>query len=201
MSGGILLGKSLPYDAEIEYLESSGTQYIDTGIYPDNTYTFDTKIAVLNDNYNCIYWGCRLSGNPASNNSQCYLNSNTSNTSSSNGYRIHLYSTSVLSDSNWDSGIMPSVGVMYSFTGITVVGTMLQISYPITLFGLNNIGSVNSINGVCRIGLFTAYSNGEKVIDMIPVRVGQVGYMYDKVSGQLFGNSGTGNFILGPDKH
>jgi hypothetical protein len=23
--------------------------------------------------------------------------------------------------------------------------------------------------------------------------------MYDKVSGQLFGNSGTGNFVLGPD--
>jgi hypothetical protein len=38
------------------------------------------------------------------------------------------------------------------------------------------------------------------VRDFIPVRVGNVGYMYDKVSGQLFGNSGTGNFILGPDK-
>ena len=35
--------------------------------------------------------------------------------------------------------------------------------------------------------------------DFIPVRVGNVGYMYDKVSGQLFGNSGTGSFILGPD--
>ena len=35
--------------------------------------------------------------------------------------------------------------------------------------------------------------------DLIPVRVGKVGYMYDKVSGQLFGNSGTGEFILGPD--
>ena len=37
-------------------------------------------------------------------------------------------------------------------------------------------------------------------MDLIPVRVGQVGYMYDKVSRQLFGNSGTGNFILGNDK-
>ena len=37
------------------------------------------------------------------------------------------------------------------------------------------------------------------VRNFIPVRVGNVGYMYDKVSGQLFGNSGTGNFILGPD--
>jgi len=28
--------ESLPYDAEIEYLQSSGTQYIDTGIIPDS---------------------------------------------------------------------------------------------------------------------------------------------------------------------
>jgi len=29
--------RPLSYDAEIEYLESSGTQWIDTGIYPTNT--------------------------------------------------------------------------------------------------------------------------------------------------------------------
>lgn len=35
--------------------------------------------------------------------------------------------------------------------------------------------------------------------DLIPVRVGTTGYMYDKISGQLLGNAGTGEFILGPD--
>jgi hypothetical protein len=35
--------------------------------------------------------------------------------------------------------------------------------------------------------------------DFIPVRVGDVGYMYDRVSGQLFGNAGTGEFVLGTD--
>ena len=35
--------------------------------------------------------------------------------------------------------------------------------------------------------------------DLLPVRVGQTGFMYDKISGQLFGNSGSGNFILGND--
>ena len=44
------------------------------------------------------------------------------------------------------------------------------------------------------------WKGGSLVRDYIPVRVGQVGYMYDKVSGQLFGNSGTGDFVLGPDK-
>ena len=41
--------------------------------------------------------------------------------------------------------------------------------------------------------------NGVLLRDFIPVRVGQVGYMYDRVSGELFGNDGTGDFILGPD--
>lgn len=40
---------------------------------------------------------------------------------------------------------------------------------------------------------------GNLVRDMIPARAGQVGYLYDKVSGQLFANQGTGNFVLGPD--
>jgi hypothetical protein len=36
--------------------------------------------------------------------------------------------------------------------------------------------------------------------DFVPVRVGQVGYLYDRVSGTLYGNAGTGNFTVGPDK-
>jgi hypothetical protein len=42
-------------------------------------------------------------------------------------------------------------------------------------------------------------ANSVLIRDIIPVRVGNVGYMYDNVSGQLFGNAGTGNFILGND--
>jgi hypothetical protein len=43
------------------------------------------------------------------------------------------------------------------------------------------------------------YYNDSIVLDLIPVRVGTIGYMYDSVSGTLFGNAGTGDFILGPD--
>jgi hypothetical protein len=44
-------------------------------------------------------------------------------------------------------------------------------------------------------------ANNVMVRDFIPVRVGQVGYLYDRVSGQLFGKYGTGDFIVGPDKN
>ena len=54
-------------------------------------------------------------------------------------------------------------------------------------------------NTQAKIASYKHIKNGQTVIDFIPVRVGNVGYMYDKVSRQLFGNNGTGNFILGPD--
>ena len=37
-------GKKLPYDAEIEYLESTSTQWIDTGINPRGGATFDMEV-------------------------------------------------------------------------------------------------------------------------------------------------------------
>ena len=40
---------------------------------------------------------------------------------------------------------------------------------------------------------------GVRVLDLVPVRVGDEGFMYDRVSGRLFGNSGTGRFVVGPD--
>ena len=193
-------GKKLPYDAEIEYLESTGSQYIDTGIKPDNTYTFDTKIAALRNNYNCVYWGVRSAGT-AIDHKHCFCNSNTTGSGGDMAYAFSLYSTLAKpGEGNWTSGIVPTLRTMYSFTNMTVVSTMETMTYPITLFAFNIIGTANTSLGICRIGAFTAYSSGIKVIELIPVRVGNVGYMYDKVSGKLFGNAGTGEFILGPDK-
>lgn len=46
---------------------------------------------------------------------------------------------------------------------------------------------------------FNVYNNEKSIMRLIPVRIENVGYMPDKVSKQLFGNQGTGNFVLGPD--
>jgi len=37
------------------------------------------------------------------------------------------------------------------------------------------------------------------VRDFVPCRIGTTGYLYDRVSQTLFGNIGTGEFVLGPD--
>lgn len=36
-------------------------------------------------------------------------------------------------------------------------------------------------------------------LDLIPVRKDGNGYMYDKLTGTLFGNAGTYRFLIGPD--
>jgi hypothetical protein len=42
-------------------------------------------------------------------------------------------------------------------------------------------------------------ANGEALRDYIAVRKNGVGYLYDRVSGALFGNDGTGAFSFGSD--
>jgi hypothetical protein len=46
---------------------------------------------------------------------------------------------------------------------------------------------------------FKVYEANTLIMDLIPVRIDNIGYMYDKVSGKLFENQGSGNFILGQD--
>ena len=55
----------------------------------------------------------------------------------------------------------------------------------------------------CRVWAFSVshYGENDPYMSIIPVRKGTVGYLYDRVSGKLFYNAGTGDFVLGPDKN
>jgi hypothetical protein len=190
-------GGTLPYDAEVEYLQSSGIQYINTGVQVNNTFTFYSKVAALDATASTTYWGARNSGSYNSRGQQCYLNNNPATQQTST---IHLWTDSTSTEyqeNSWNSGITPAVNTMYELSAMTCYSGLGQLTRPLYLFASNNLGT--PVYATCRIGLWVAYSGCTKVAEMIPVRVGQVGYMYDKVSGNLFGNSGTGSFTLGPD--
>ena len=60
--------------------------------------------------------------------------------------------------------------------------------------------NVQTEGASCNIYSIKIWDNNILVRDLIPVRKGNIGYMYDRVSGQLFGNQGTGDFVIGPDK-
>ena len=93
------------------------------------------------------------------------------------------------------TGTYPPCAVKVDDTYIgNIYGRGIDGTGPLSFFAYAD----GRYNASCRI--YSAYvSNGTNVADFIPVRVGSVGYMYDRVSGKLFGNAGTGDFVLGPD--
>lgn len=177
------------YDAEVEYLKSSGTQYIDTGIVPTNetgvfiTFTKESSqdrqfCGSRNDSSNTRWflgnsyygWGGYgyFNSVPVGQTADVYLNYK-------NDRKMRFRSTE------------ESLSTL-SFTPL----------YNIHLFGINKWGT----DDPCEITIHKVQiTQGSNVaMDLIPVRVGTTGYMYDRVSGQLFGNEGTGDFVLGNDK-
>ena len=64
---------------------------------------------------------------------------------------------------------------------------------------VNNNGSPRASQSGIRFYWAKIYSGGTLVRDFIPVRKNGVGYLYDKVSGTLFGNAGSGSFTYGND--
>jgi len=186
----------LPYDAEIEYLESSGTQYIDTGILPDKNTSIEIDLElnqIVNSRYvlgryasgqqfflyiyrNTIQWGWSCS----------YENAIDWTT---DRHLIKLYTDENFAYLNVDGSDVSSKAIQSQTSTLTT-----------TIFCGSVEDSVSVSTGVPqKVYACKMSKNGSVVLDLIPVRVGQVGYMYDKVSGQLFGNQGTGNFILGND--
>lgn len=83
----------------------------------------------------------------------------------------------------------------YNNTTVNLNRPLKQNINKIYIFG--NLS--NYYTRAARLYSFYIKINNTKVYDLIPVRKGNIGYLYDKISGKLFANSGTGNFILGPD--
>lgn len=178
----------LPYDSKIEYLEATGTQYIDTGIL-----YFIGIIIVINAIYTANFSttqvlagassaaGCWIGNNPQ--NGGTFGNSNGSLKASN--VRTTLFNTY-------------SSGWTYLFGNYTYISTR-KTSNPKTssihLFGVGGDFLSSARIYSCQIHDV----NNNALADFIPVRVGQVGYLYDRISGNLFGNAGTGSFTLGPD--
>ena len=194
-------GASLPYDAEVEYLQSSGNQWIEIESVKYNaSNSYRIECGVMNLSTTATYNGWDAGGAFGFMASQ-FTNGNgiafgptsvdayaditlTINSGSSSQTNMTV---TVNSDSYSNSRAHGSLGTYASNKGYH-------------LFAMYSRNSITS-NTSERIYYCKLYINDSLVCDLIPVRVGQIGYMYDKVSGTLFGNAGTGDFILGNDKN
>lgn len=192
----IMGGKTLPYDAEIEYLESLGDCYIKTNYIPTGKdIHVNTKFLYngYTNNANWINWFTT------------YIDEKT------NVFRIIRNTNTNTSVLLYNGTIANGGGVKFDVS----IGDIYIIDFNRNRYEingrvgglLNNFGMENSdtisifsefFKGRCYY--FRLLNNDIIELDLIPVRVDTTGFMYDKVSGKLFGNAGTGAFILGPDK-
>ena len=190
----------LPYDAEVEYLESTGTQWIDTGIIPQfpDLLTYIAQVSYQNTTtrqimgrqgsfYFGVVNGKFQAGQGGTTTTNVVVSANV----------FHNIECIIQSTSHAKNGTY-SYNVDGTSGSFTITFQDQPSNGTIWLFCAND---ANTLRGSNKIKSFVIKRNDTVLRDYIPVRVGQVGYLYDKVSGELFGNSGTGNFILGNDKN
>ena len=205
----------LPYDAQVEYLESDGFAYILTNIYGSQNTGFEVKYYWENkndwsfkENANNVLFGVRdASGNK---NMLLFMNASTPQRfrflaqKTAGGTNAFMYDSSTIIEGqhvvNYSVG---STNGTLKMDGTTLKTAAKSSSYtserPLAIFTLNRNGVFDWV-ACAKIYYFKLYTLSELVLDMIPVRVGQVGYLYDKISGNLFGNANsTGSFTIGND--
>ena len=196
-------GSAKPYDAEVEYLRNSeyGT-YINTGIYPSNNtniYIQVRNIAYPSNGRDFNYFGaCEDRWNGTG------FNRGISVNRLNNIYFFINNSYSYAYISEIPYYVIFTINVegnklTYQNTSVTGKAGTYHVSLPMYLWG-NNVKNEPRYCNIADIFSFQVKEGNQVTLDLIPVRKNGVGYMYDKVSGQLFGNQGTGQFIIGPDK-
>lgn len=202
----MLMGKVDGY-TEIAYLKSTGTQYIDTGYKPNQ----NTRIVCVMKTDESVPYG-RFFGcvNGTSYNSTPHLcfdyESNYNGTLhvmwGTNGGWVTI--SNVVGDYNKHKYEIDK-GAIYRDNTLVYTYTTETWQSPINLAIFNYMKS-NGINTDDkeafrgRVYSFQIYDDDVLIRDFVPVKVEGVGYLYDKVSKQLFGNQGTGDFICGPEK-
>lgn len=187
------------YDSEIEYLEiTENGPYIDTGFFP----TYKTRVVadVQTAGVHGFLFGARGTSSSTSPTQFVFGVTGTS------GIRTDYFGTTQnasVGSTTVRTVIDKNANVTTAF-GVTATNTAVSsgfVSYPMYIFNFNNAGTPASSYGLMKLYSFKIYNNdGSLARDYIPVRVGSEGALYDKVYKELYYNSGTGAFVLGPDK-
>lgn len=209
VGSNLIWNSVVPYDAELEYLQNDSNKqaYINTLISTTND-MIGADIEINLAEYVHDKWG--FGTNTYQNGDRCGMQIGCYNNlliASIYGQSNKYAATISYTNNKWYNIKLNCLG-----HAVNVDGTELANSQQISNLGPSgnnillfarggNLDRVNNTKPNIKIKYCKIYRNDTTLIrDFIPVRVGQVGYMYDKISGQLFGNNGSGNFILGPDK-
>lgn len=179
---------------QLKYIQSTGTQYINTEFNPNQDTKIVTDMAYFGESGANIFgtyyrqsiftqYNFRLAVNSDNNFVFYWRNSSVIGpTYDQNRHLFELYQAVLLID-----------GTSYGSSNTST----FSISNPITICAYNNGSGVTCSS--CKIYAFKIYDNDILVRDFIPVKRnsdGEIG-LYDLVNGIFFTNSGTGTFIAG----
>ena len=198
----------------VEYIASSGTQYINTGFIGNENVRIEITAQYTSAGGNCIIGSCSSAYNPQYGiwcSTAGYIAGNYGNhgdTGYVSGYSLSTKQSVAVSK----NGLEYSGTTIATFTDSakTDIGTN---TYPLFIFGVNDSGSITRQIGA---NLYTCKLYNDSILyrDFIPcyttatctsydgtsVAAGSIG-LYDKVSGKFFRNMGGGTFTKGDDSY
>lgn len=182
---------------ELEYIESTGTQYIDTGFKPNNNTRVVLDFQMTGENSLAAndLFGARTSAS-----SKAFaIQWNTSN-----DYFQHFYNNgydnldfgdfNIRQIAELNKNVMSLNGVTHTRTAAT-----FQCDHSMYICAVNNAGTATFFSNM-RVYSCQIYDNGTLVRDFVPCTnaSGTVG-LYDMVNGIFYANAGTGAFTAGAE--
>lgn len=190
---------------EVTYIESTGTQYINTGFTPDSKSQIVMKIMITDYSANSCFFCSRNSVGAAD--TKSFTAFYIKGTSSTNGhYRFDYYGKSAASssaeavDSIIDVDGSNGVLKVGSFT-INVSTSSSSSNMPWILLASSTASAISSITNAAKARLYSCkiYDDGVLVRDFIPCMNPYSVYgLYDVVNDQFYGSSSSSTFLGGP---
>lgn len=178
---------------EVQYIQSSGTQYVDTGFQPNNNTKIEVDVKLTNTK--CHVFGARTSWK-------------------NNAFALFWSSGASecvqLANQNFNGGTYDEKArheISMTSTELRI-DEKLNATYSVGAFQCNQTAWLmscysSSASEYATGNLYAAkiYDNGDLIRNYIPC-IGPTGTagLYDLVGGKFYGNSGTGVFLAGPPK-
>lgn len=179
---------------ELEYIQSGGTQYIRTGVLPQQNLHLAMDVMALSTTTAAFFGGRTGAGNSSIVFWQ--LDANTIRADYGNVNEQYTFSSM---SSRFTIDMNNNV-VTFGNESITFNAQTFSSPYEITLLTNNTGGTIDDRMLSARIFAMQIFLNTELVRDYIPCKnaSGEVG-LYDQVGAQFYGNAGTGTFEAGPE--
>ena len=175
---------------EVEYIESTGTQYIDTNLLYAVNDRIEVDVAPVTITLDRVVFGSYISS------AYVELGILTSK------FRCDILNTAT-------TPIVKNVrykvikdGATWTVDGntITTAGSNKDTPYPIYLFGRCFNGSAQKLSNI-KVYSYKHIRNNVTIADLIPCyrKIDKVAGLYDIASGMFYTNEGTGEFNVGAD--